>query len=354
MKKALITGITGQDGSYLAELLIKKGYEVHGIIRRSSNFNTQRIEHIYQDAHGEDVNMFLHYGDLVDSSNISRFIEKISPDEIYNLAAQSHVGVSFVQPEYTADTDALGALRILDSIRDARVTTRFYQASTSEMFGKVQAIPQNENTPFYPRSPYGAAKLYAHWITINYRESYGLYTASGILFNHESPRRGKNFVTRKITSAVAKISKGLQDKVYLGNIDAQRDWGYAPEYVEAMHLMLNQDKGDDFVIATGEKHTVREFCEKTFKMIDFDLVWKGKGEEEKGIDKKTGRVLIEIDPKYYRPSEVDELLGDASKAKKKLGWEAKTKFDELAQIMVEADIKLLEKKGEVGLDYLYM
>ncbi|MDD4013488.1 MAG: GDP-mannose 4,6-dehydratase [Candidatus Omnitrophica bacterium] len=353
MKKALITGITGQDGSYLAELLISKGYEVHGIIRRSSNFNTQRIDHIYQDSHGKGVQLRLHYGDMVDSSNLSRLIEKINPDEIYNLAAQSHVAVSFVQPEYTADTDALGVLRLLDAIRETRIKTKLYQASSSEMFGKVLETPQNEKTPFYPRSPYGAAKVFGYWICVNYRESYGLHISNGILFNHESPRRDKRFVTRKITSGVAKIRSRLQDKIYLGNLDAKRDWGYAPEYVEAMWRMLNKSGADDYVIATGETHTVREFCREAFLCAGYKLGWKGKGPNEKGIDLKTGKVLVEVDKRYFRPAEVDMLIGDYSKAKKKLKWEPVIKFKELARIMTEADIKLLEKAGESGLDYLY-
>ena len=354
MKRALITGITGQDGSYLAELLISKGYEVHGIVRRSSNFNTQRIDHIYQDLHGRDVKLFLHYGDMVDSSNLSRLIEKIDPDEIYNLAAQSHVGVSFAQPEYTADTDAVGTLRLLDSIREARIKTKLYQASSSEMFGKVREIPQKEVTPFYPRSPYGVAKVYAYWITVNYREAYGLHVCNGILFNHESPRRGRSFVTRKISSGVAKIRAGLQDKIYLGNLDAKRDWGYAPEYVEAMWLMLNKGNADDYVIATGETHSVREFCEKAFQYIGYEVEWQGSGESEKGIDRKSGKIIVEVDPKYFRPAEVDFLVGDSSKAKDKLGWHPKTKFDKLVEIMVEADVNLLESKGELGLDYLHL
>ncbi len=354
MKKALITGITGQDGSYLAELLLEKGYEVHGIIRRSSNFNTQRIEHIYQDQHNRNVQIFLHYGDMVDASNLSRLIERVQPDEIYNLAAQSHVGVSFEQPEYTADTDAIGTLRLLDAIRETRISTKMYQASSSEMFGKVQAIPQNEKTPFYPRSPYGVAKLYAYWITVNYRESYGLYVCNGILFNHESPRRGKSFVTRKISSGVAKIKAGLQEKIYLGNLDAKRDWGYAPEYAEAMWLMMNKGDADDYVISTGESHSVREFCEKAFEYADINIAWEGKGKDEKGVDKNSGAVVVEIDPKYFRPAEVDLLVGDSTKAKANLGWEPKVKFNELVEIMVESDIKLLESKGEVGLDYLHL
>jgi GDPmannose 4,6-dehydratase len=338
MKKALITGITGQDGSYLAELLLDKNYEVHGVIRRSSTFNTGRIDHIYQDPHVKDQTLFLHYGDMVDASNLSRLVEQIEPDEIYNLAAQSNVGVSFEQPEYTADVDGLGTLRLLDSIREARVKTRLYQASTSELYGKVQEIPQNEETPFHPRSPYGCAKLYAYWIVRNYREAYDMFACNGILFNHESPRRGKRFVTRKITQAAARIKAGKQEKLYLGNLNAKRDWGYAPEYVEAMWLMLQQDQPEDYVIATGETHTVREFAALAFKHAGFELTWEGENEEEKGIDKQTGEVLVEVDPKYYRPAEVDLLLGDPSRARKKLGWEPEVSFNGLVRIMVEADL----------------
>lgn len=353
-RKALITGITGQDGSYLAELLLGKGYEVHGIIRRASTFNTQRIDHLYQDPHEKNVRLYLYYGDMTDASNLSRLVEKIEPDEIYNLAAQSHVAVSFEQPEYTADVDALGTLRLLDAIREARVDTKVYQASTSELYGKAVEIPQTEKTPFYPRSPYACAKLYALWITVNYREAYGLYACNGILFNHESPRREKRFVTRKITRAVARIKAGLQDKVYLGNLNAKRDWGYAPEYVEAMWKMLDQDNNgpEDYVIATGEAHTVREFAELAFSHADYKLTWEGSGAEEKGIDEDTGRVLVAIDPRYFRPTEADILVGDASKAKKNLDWVPKTGFEELVQIIVESDIKLLEEKGKAGLDYL--
>ena len=340
MKKALITGITGQDGSYLAELLIDKGYEVHGIIRRASTFNTERINHIYQDPHEKEARLFLHYGDLVDSSNISRLIQKINPDEIYNLAAQSHVGVSFELPEYTADVDGIGTLRLLDAIKETGVETRLYQASTSELYGKVQEVPQNENTPFYPRSPYAAAKLYSYWIVKNYREAYNLYAVNGILFNHESPRRGKRFVTRKITRAAAMIAHGKQDRLYLGNLNARRDWGYAKDYVKMMWLMLQQKEPDDYVVATGESHSVREFAELAFKYVGIDLIWQGTGLEEKGIDIKRGKVIIEVDPKYFRPTEVDLLIGDASKAKEKLGWEATVKFHDLVRIMVEADLKL--------------
>lgn len=335
--KAFITGITGQDGSYLAEFLLLKGYEVHGILRRSSAFTTGRI-----DAFFDRVKTY--YADLTDSSSLNRLIERIQPDEIYNLGAQSHVKVSFEVPEYTAETDAIGTLRLLDAIRETKIKTRFYQASTSEMFGGMpDTVPQNEETPFHPRSPYGAAKLYAHWITINYREAYNLFACSGILFNHESPRRGRTFVTRKITEAVAKIKNGLQDKLLLGNLNAKRDWGYAPDYVEAMWMMLQSDQPDDYVIATGEAHTVREFCERAFAEIGVELVWQGKGIEEKGVNRKNGKVLVENDPRYFRPSEVEFLLGDPSKAKAKLGWKSKVKFDELVRIMVREDLKMIEK-----------
>ncbi len=341
MKKALITGITGQDGSYLTELLLGKDYEVHGIIRRASVFNTERIDHIYQDPHDPDRRLHLYYGDVVDGSNIARLVEKIAPDEIYNLAAQSHVAVSFEQPVYTADADALGTLRLLEAVREARVETRFYQASTSEMFGKVAEVPQNEQTPFHPRSPYAVAKLFAHWITINTREAYGLYACSGILFNHESPRRGRRFVTRKISEAVARIRAGAQETLYLGNLDARRDWGYAPEYVEAMWMMLNQDAPDDYVIATGQTHTVREFAELAFAVGGMALAWQGEGASERGVDAETGRTLIEVDPRYFRPAEVDLLQGDASKAREKLGWRPRTAFEELVRVMVEADLDAL-------------
>ncbi|ADK31521.1 GDP-mannose 4,6-dehydratase [Brachyspira pilosicoli] len=321
MKKALITGITGQDGSYLAELLLEKGYEVHGIIRRSSSFNTERIDHLYSDPHINDVRMFLHYGDLSDSSNLSRLLEKIQPDEIYNLAAQSHVRVSFDMPEYTADVVGLGTIRILDAIKETHIKTKFYQASTSELYGKVVETPQTEKTPFYPRSPYACAKLYSYWITVNYRESYDMYACNGILFNHESPRRGETFVTKKITHAIAKILKKEQDKLYLGNLDAKRDWGYAKDYVEAMWLMLQQEKADDYVIATGETHSVKEFLDEAFGLVGLD--WKK---------------YVEIDPRYYRPAEVDLLLGDPTKAKEKLGWKPKTTFKELVKIMLEYDL----------------
>jgi GDPmannose 4,6-dehydratase len=339
MKKALITGITGQDGSYLAELLLEKGYEVHGIIRRSSSFNTERIDHLYQDPHVNNVKLFLHYGDLTDGSNISRIIEKIKPDEIYHLGAQSHVKVSFDLPEYTGNTDGLGTLRLLDAIKDSGVKTKFYQASTSELYGKIQETPQSETTPFYPRSPYACAKLYAYWITVNYRESYDMFACNGILFNHESPRRGETFVTKKITRGFARILSGKDDCLYLGNIDSKRDWGYAKDYVEGMWLMLQQKKPEDFVLATGETHSVREFIEECAKILNIDLAWKGKKEKEIGYDKKTDKVYIKIDPRYYRPAEVDLLLGDPTKAKEKLKWEPKTKFKELVKIMLKDDLK---------------
>jgi len=347
MKKALITGITGQDGSYLAELLLEKGYEVHGIIRRASTFNTQRIDHIYQDPHEENIRLKLHYGDMTDSSNLSRLVEKINPDEIYNLAAQSHVGTSFEIPEYTTDVDAMGTLRLLDAIKEGEVECKFYQASTSELYGKVQEVPQTEKTPFYPRSPYAAAKLYAYWIVKNYREAYDLFAVNGILFNHESPRRGKRFVTRKITRAVARITKGKQDKIYLGNMNAKRDWGYAKDYVKMMWMMLQHDTPEDFVIATGETHTVREFVEAAFSHVDVDIEWQGEGVDEKGIDKDTGKVLVEVDPKYFRPTEVDLLIGDPSKAKEELGWEPEVKFKELVQLMVQSDLEAIQEHGDI-------
>lgn len=337
IKKALITGITGQDGSYLAELLLEKGYEVHGIIRRASTFNTSRIDHLYTDPHINGVRLFLHYGDLSDGSNINRILEKVRPDEIYHLGAQSHVRVSFDIPEYTGDVSGLGTLRLLDAIRETGIKTKFYQASSSEMFGKALEIPLKETTPFYPRSPYGVAKVYAYWITKNYREAYGLFACNGILFNHESPRRGETFVTRKITRGLARIKLGKDKKLYLGNLDAKRDWGYAKDFVEGMWLMLQQKEPDDYLLATNETHTVREFAEKTAKCLDIDLIWKGKGVNEKGLDKKTGKTIIEIDPKYFRPAEVDILMGDYSKAKKQLGWEPKVRFNELVEIMAKAD-----------------
>jgi len=344
MKKALITGITGQDGSYLAELLLEKGYEVHGMLRRSSSFNTGRIDHLYNDPEILDKRMYLHYGDLTDSSNLNRLLEKIEPDEIYNLGAQSHVQVSFEVPEYTAEVDAIGTLRFLDAIKDTGVKTKFYQASTSELYGKAQEVPQSEKTPFYPRSPYGVAKIYGYWIIVNYREAYDLFACNGILFNHESPRRGPTFVTRKITRAAARIKHGIQEKLVLGNLEAKRDWGYAPEYVEGMWLMLQLEEPDDFVMATGESHTVREFVDITFKELDMELVWEGGGVNEKGID-KNGRVLVEIDERYFRPTEVDFLIGDASKAERELGWVTKTKFDDLVAIMAKADWEKVQKRG---------
>ena len=350
MKKALITGITGQDGSYLAEFLLEKGYEVHGIIRRSSSFNTARIEHLYLDEWVRDMHrqrlINLHYGDMTDSSSLIRIIQTIQPDEIYNLAAQSHVKVSFDVPEYTAETDAVGTLRLLEAVRilGFEKSTRIYQASTSELFGLVQEIPQKETTPFYPRSPYGVAKLYGYWITKNYRESYGMYAVNGILFNHESERRGENFVTRKITMATARIAQGMQDKLYLGNLDAQRDWGYAKDYVECMWLILQHDTPEDFVIATGEMHTVREFCTLAFAEAGINLRWEGEGVEEKGIDTATDRVLVEVDPKYFRPSEVEQLLGDPTKARTLLGWNpTQTSFPELVKKMVAHDMRFVRK-----------
>ncbi len=328
VKKALITGITGQDGSYLAELLLEKGYEVHGIIRRASTFNTERIDHLYQDPHINGVKLFLHYGDIADSTNLIKLLYRIQPEEIYHLAAQSHVRVSFDIPEYTGDVTGIGTIRILEAIRETGLKARFYQASSSEMYGKAQEVPQRETTPFYPRSPYSAAKVYAYWVTVNFRESYGMFACNGILFNHESPRRGETFVTRKITRAAAHIKAGLQDKLYLGNLDAKRDWGYAKEYVEAMWLMLHQEEPDDYVIATGETHSVGEFLEEAFSYAGLD--W---------------RKHVELDPKYYRPAEVDLLVGDARKAKKKLGWEARTKFQSLVQLMMDADLYLAEKQA---------
>lgn len=344
MKKALITGITGQDGSYLAELLLEKGYEVHGIIRRSSSFNTGRIDHLYQDPHKENVNLFLHYGDLSDSSVLNKLIREIKPDEVYNLGAQSHVKVSFDIPEYTADITGVGTIRLLEALRQENPTAKYYQASSSEMFGKVQEIPQKETTPFYPRSPYGAAKMYSYWITVNYRESYDMYTSNGILFNHESPRRGETFVTRKITKGLSRIKLGKERKLYLGNLDAKRDWGYAKDYVEGMWLMLQQETGDDYVLAMNETHTVREFCELSAKELDIDLIWQGTGSDEKGIDQKTGQPIIEIDPKYFRPAEVDLLIGDPTKAQTKLGWQPKTSFQELVKIMVQSDLEAEKNK----------
>ncbi|MBS1513750.1 MAG: GDP-mannose 4,6-dehydratase [Bacteroidetes bacterium] len=340
-KKALISGITGQDGSYLAEILLKKGYEVHGIIRRSSSFNTGRIDHLMGDKEIMNKSFFLYHGDITDTSNLNRLLEKIEPDEIYNLAAQSHVKVSFEVPEYTAEVDAIGTLRFLDAIRETGIKTKFYQASTSELYGKVQEVPQKETTPFYPRSPYGVAKIYGYWIVVNYREAYNLFACNGILFNHESPRRGETFVTRKITRAVAAIKKGKQERLTLGNLDSKRDWGYAPEYCEGMWMIMQQDKPEDYVLATGETHTVKEFTELAFKSVDIELEWEGKEENEIGKDKKTGKVLVAVDPVYYRPTEVDLLIGDAAKAEKNLGWKPKVKFEELVDIMVKADLEIM-------------
>lgn len=347
MKKALITGITGQDGSYLTELLLEKGYEVHGIIRRASTFNTSRIDHLYKDPLIINVRLFLHFGDLSDASNISRFIEKIVPDEIYNLGAQSHVKVSFDMPEYTTDVDALGTLRMLDAIRESKVKCKFYQASSSEMFGLAQEIPQKETTPFYPRSPYGCAKIFGYWITKNYRESYNMFAVNGILFNHESPRRGETFVTRKITRGLSRIKLGLQKKLYLGNLNARRDWGYAKDFVEGMWRALQTKSPDDYVLATGKNHSVREFAEEAAKLMGMEIKWQGKGIKERGIDKKSGKVVIEIDPNYFRPAEVDVLLGDYSKARKTLGWKPKTGFKELVKIMVTHDLKNAEEEEVV-------
>jgi GDPmannose 4,6-dehydratase len=345
MKKAIITGITGQDGAYLAEFLLKKGYFVHGVKRRASLFNTDRIDHLYKDPHERQLNFVLHYGDLTDSTNLIRIIQEVQPDEIYNLAAQSHVKVSFETPEYTANSDALGTLRLLEAIRilSLEKKTRFYQASTSELYGKVRETPQSENTPFYPRSPYAAAKLYAYWITVNYREAYDLFACNGILFNHESPLRGETFVTRKITRAVARKKLGLQDKIFLGNLDSRRDWGHAKDYVEAQWLMLQQDIPDDYVIATGEQHSVRDFVEAAFNEIGITVNWEGKGISEKGYDDNTGEALVEVDPRYFRPTEVETLLGDPSKAAEKLGWKPTVGFPELVAEMVREDIKEAER-----------
>ena len=344
MKKALITGITGQDGSYLAELLLQKGYEVHGLIRRSSSFNTGRIDNLYRDPHETGVRLFLHYGDLNDASSINKILRDVQPDEIYNLGAQSHVRVSFDVPEYTGEIDALGTIRILEGIREEGLNTRFYQASSSELYGKVVETPQKETTPFYPRSPYACAKAYAFYITVNYRESYNMFACNGILFNHESPRRGETFVTRKITRAAARIKLGMQECLYLGNLDAKRDWGFAGDYVEAMWLMLQQTEPDDYVIATGATHSVREFAEKVFARLGMPLEWKGKGVHEKGIDAGTGNIVIEVDPKYFRPAEVDLLLGDPAKAKRMLGWQPKVGFDSLVEMMTDADLADAERE----------
>jgi len=344
-KVALITGVTGQDGAYLAELLLAKGYVVHGVKRRSSSFNTGRVEHLYEDPHTPDPHFVLHYGDMTDATNLIRIVQETQPDEIYNLAAQSHVQVSFETAEYTANSDGLGTLRLLEAIRLLKLVdkTRFYQASTSELYGKVQAVPQNETTPFYPRSPYAAAKLYAYWITVNYREAYGLHASNGILFNHESPLRGETFVTRKITRAVAAIHLGIQERLYLGNLDAKRDWGHARDYVRGMWLMLQQPAADDYVLATGETHSVRAFVEKAFHRIGVDLEWRGEGVDERGLDADDGRVLVEVDPRYFRPTEVDLLIGDPAKAREKLGWRHEVKLDELIAEMMREDLKIMAR-----------
>lgn len=346
-KRALITGITGQDGAYLAELLLGKGYEVHGLKRRSSSFNTARIDQIYQDPHEEDIRLKLHYGDMTDSTNLIRIVQEVQPDEIYNLAAQSHVQVSFETPEYTANADAVGTLRLLEAIRilGMEKATRFYQASTSELYGLVQAVPQSETTPFYPRSPYGVAKLYAYWITVNYREAYGIHASNGILFNHESPLRGETFVTRKITRAVAAIAQGLQERLYLGNLDAERDWGHARDYVEGMWRIVQHEVGDDFVLATGEKRSVREFVNLAFKEVGIEVAWEGSGVEEIGRDVKTGKTLVAVDPRYFRPTEVDLLLGDAAKAKRLLGWAPETSFAQMVTEMVKSDFGLVAREA---------
>jgi GDPmannose 4,6-dehydratase len=344
MKKALITGITGQDGAYLADFLLEKGYEVHGIKRRTSLFNTDRIDHLIHDTHEPDVRLFLHHGDMTDSSSLMHIMQKVQPDEVYNLAAQSHVAVSFEEPEYTANADALGALRLLEAIRilGLQDKTKYYQASTSELFGKVQEVPQKENTPFYPRSPYAVAKLYAYWIAVNYREAYGIFACNGILFNHESPLRGETFVTRKITRALARIKLGLQDKLYLGNLDARRDWGHARDYIEVQWLMLQQDKPEDFVIASGHQYSVRDFVDAAADEIGIKLTWEGEGVDERGIN-KDGKCIVSVDPRYFRPTEVESLLGDASKAKEKLGWQPRTSFTDLVREMVKEDLKAAEK-----------
>ena len=346
LRRALITGITGQDGSYLAELLLAKGYEVHGVVRRSSSFNTARIDHLYEDPHTPGRQLILHYGDLNDASSLNRLLRVVRPDEIYNLGAQTHVRVSFDTPDYTSEVTGLGALRLLEAVRELQIRPRIYQASSSEMFGSAPP-PQNELTPFHPRSPYAIAKLYAHWMTVNYREAYGLYAVSGILFNHESPRRGETFVSRKVTRAAGRIHHGLQERVFLGNLDAQRDWGYAREYVEAMWLMLQQPEPSDYVIATGETHSVRELCERAFARIGVTLEWRGAGTGEQGVDAKDGRVLVEIDPRYFRPTEVDVLLGDATRAKQALGWEPKVSFGELIDLMVDADLALAANEAKL-------
>jgi len=349
MKKALITGITGQDGSYLAEFLLKKGYEVHGIKRRASLFNTDRIDHLFQDPHEKGLRFLLHYGDMTDTSSLLRVLQIVKPDEIYNLAAQSHVAVSFQEPEYTANVDALGTLRLLEAIRTLGWSkkTKFYQASTSELFGKVQETPQKETTPFYPRSPYGVAKLYAYWITINYREAYGIYACNGILFNHESPRRGETFVTRKITRGLARIKLGLDEKIWLGNLDAKRDWGHARDFVEMMWLMLQKPQPRDYVAATGRQNSVRQFVEAAASELGFDLAWKGKGAAEHGVDRKTGKTIVALDPRYLRPTEVDTLLGDARKAGRELGWKPRVSFDELVREMAREDLAVAEREALV-------
>lgn len=348
-KVALITGVTGQDGALLAELLLAKGYVVHGIKRRTSLINTDRVDHLYQDPHDRNVKLFLHYGDLTDATNLLRLVQHVQPDELYNLAAQSHVQVSFEAPDYTANADAIGTLRLLEAIRILELTgkTRFYQASTSELFGKAQTVPQNERTPFYPRSPYGVAKLYAHWITVNYREAYGIHASNGILFNHEGPTRAETFVTRKITRAVAAIHLGLQDKLYIGNLNAKRDWGHARDYVEGMWLILQQPEPDDYVLATGETHSVRELIELAFAETGVEIVWKGQGPDEHGLDPKTGRVLVLVDPRYFRPTEVDLLVGDPTKAREKLGWKHKITFRELVAEMVACDLKAMKSSGHL-------
>jgi GDPmannose 4,6-dehydratase len=349
-KVALITGVTGQDGAYLAELLLAKGYTVHGVKRRSSSFNTGRVDHLYQDIHERDVRFRLHYGDMTDSTNLIRIMAEVRPTELYNLAAQSHVQVSFETPEYTVNADAAGALRLLEAMRilGLEKSCRFYQASTSELYGKVQAVPQDETTPFYPRSPYAAAKLYAYWITVNYREAYGMHASNGILFNHESPIRGETFVTRKISRAVAAIECGRQDKLYIGNLDAKRDWGHAREYVEGMWRILQQPEPDDYVLATGEAHTVREFVERAFAVVGREIAWRGQGVEEKGIDARSGAVLVEVDPRYFRPTEVELLLGNPAKAKAKLGWTHRTGFAQLVEEMVQADLAALRRSAAAG------
>jgi GDPmannose 4,6-dehydratase len=349
MKKALLTGITGQDGAYLAEFLLKKGYEVHGIKRRASSFNTARIDHLYADPHEEQVRFRLHYGDLTDATNLIRIFQEVQPDEVYNLAAQSHVMVSFETPEYTANADALGTLRLLEAIRilGLKDKTRFYQASTSELYGKVRETPQSESTAFYPRSPYGVAKLYGYWITVNYREAYGLFACNGILFNHESPLRGETFITRKVTRALARIKLGLQERFYVGNLEARRDWGHARDYVRMMWMMLQQGEPDDYVVASGQQHSVRELIELAATVLDMRLAWEGEGVEEKGLDPATGRPIVCIDPRYFRPAEVDTLLGDASKARRQLGWEPKISFEELIREMVMADLREAEKDAMV-------